>query len=156
MQAVLVPEWSRRTSNRNCRIFQHQTVPDILKTVLAGTSVQFRLNRSYPIRNYCVQFLESDFHFASRLLEAEGIYCAFEHPEKDHVLVIADNSVTSAEVEAPSSVIFDREPAAAIKQGRVTSWKKTQSLSRGKHTARDYCFESPDSRVEATAVVLDR
>ena len=59
------------TQNSQSRIFQHKTVPDILDAVFKGFEVNIQLKREYKPRNYCVQYRESDFAFASRLMEEE-------------------------------------------------------------------------------------
>lgn len=151
-QAILVPDWARRSKNVRCRIFQHQTVPEILKTVLEGHKFEVRLRGSYPQRNFCVQFLESDFAFASRLMEEEGIYYFFEHAEDSHRLVLADTSSDSPEVRG-KSVNFDRVAAGARNEVRVTAWKKTQVLAPTRHIVRDYCFAIPDQQLESTSTI---
>jgi len=50
-----------------------------LKQVLAGLNVTFELQGNYQPRDYCVQYRESDFAFASRLMEEEGIAYFFKH-----------------------------------------------------------------------------
>ena len=64
------------TRRSDFRIFQDQTVPDILAAVLGryGHPLEQKLSRSYRTWNYCVQYHESDFDFVSRLCEHEGIY----------------------------------------------------------------------------------
>ena len=98
-QAQLVPEfwlWTRRIRSR---IFQRQTTIEILREVLTGLEVVFELHADYPQRNYCVQYQESDFAFASRLMEEEGIRYFFrrrqlvlmdralQHPENTHTQI---------------------------------------------------------------------
>ena len=61
------------------RVFQQLSVPDILKQVLQGLNVTYRFHVTYHPRDYCVQYRESDFAFASRLMEEEGIYYFFQH-----------------------------------------------------------------------------
>src|SRR5262249_33706577 len=83
-RADIVPRfwlWTRRVQSR---IFQHVTIPDILKQVLAGLHVKFELRGAYRPRDYCVQYRESDFAFASRLMEEEGIFYYFTHTDGDH------------------------------------------------------------------------
>src|SRR5262245_30024301 len=70
----LVPQLWLLTKNFQSRIFQHKTVPDILKEVLKGVDPKFEIQGAFEPREYCVQYRESDFHFASRLMEEEGIY----------------------------------------------------------------------------------
>src|SRR4051794_31903237 len=70
----LVPLVWLLTQRTQSRIFQHQSVPDILKKVLDGFKVSYQLQGTFEPRDYCVQYRESDFDFASRLMEEEGIY----------------------------------------------------------------------------------
>src|SRR3954447_23340471 len=46
------------------RIFQHETVPQILKKVLASLNPAFELQGKYEKRDYCVQYRETDYNFA--------------------------------------------------------------------------------------------
>src|SRR5215203_5203496 len=74
----LVPQAWLLTKKTQSRIFQQMSVPDILKKVLAGLdpAPAFELGKFEP-RDYCVQYHESDWAFASRLMEEEGIYFFF-------------------------------------------------------------------------------
>src|SRR5262249_48895974 len=77
----LVPRLWLLTRIAQSRIFQRLTVPQILDKVLHGIDVDFRLQGTFPERDYCVQYRESDFNFMSRLMEEEGIYYYFQHLE---------------------------------------------------------------------------
>src|SRR5208283_17029 len=72
--AEIVPQLWLLTRNAQSRIFQQIAVPDILKQVLTGLSVEYQLQGTYKPRDYCVQYRETDFDFASRIMEEEGIY----------------------------------------------------------------------------------
>jgi type VI secretion system secreted protein VgrG len=67
--------------DRNLRIFQGQTVPQIVKTLLSESkvNVEDKLSESYRVWDYCVQYQESSFDFISRLMELEGISYFFRH-----------------------------------------------------------------------------
>src|SRR5947209_7121891 len=80
----VVPKFWLLTRRKQSRIFQYQTVPEILRKVLSnlddGTApfrLTWELKGSYEQREYCVQYRESDFAFVSRLMEEEGIYYFF-------------------------------------------------------------------------------
>src|ERR1700744_1480807 len=77
--AEIVPNLWLLTKRTRSRIFQHITVPDILKAVFAGLVVSYDFSETYFERDYCVQYRESDFDFASRLMEEEGIRYFFKH-----------------------------------------------------------------------------
>src|SRR5262249_3570467 len=69
----IVPQFWLLTKRVQSRIFQHLTVPDILQKVLKGLDVTPEIHGKFEPRDYCVQYRESDFNFASRLMEEEGI-----------------------------------------------------------------------------------
>jgi len=74
----VVPQLWILTQKRQSRIFQQESVPDILKEVLAELEVDHKIQGDFQPREYCVQYRETDFDFASRLMEEEGIYYFFE------------------------------------------------------------------------------
>src|SRR5688572_2438775 len=80
----VVPRPWLLTKRSQSRIFQYQTVPDILKKVFEGHDVSFELQGSFEKRDFCVQYRETDFHFASRLMEEEGIFYFFKHTADGH------------------------------------------------------------------------
>jgi len=58
----------------DCRIFQNLKVDKILEKVFSSksfTDFSFRLNQTYPTWEYCCQYRESDFDFASRMKSAK-------------------------------------------------------------------------------------
>ena len=71
--AEVVPKVWLLTRRVQSRIFQQKSVPDILKEVLKGFDCDFQLRCQYEHREYCVQYRETDFDFASRLMEEEGM-----------------------------------------------------------------------------------
>src|SRR5438105_5668781 len=80
----VVPQFWLLTRRMQSRIFQHMSVPDILKKVLDGLDVTYEIQGMFHPRDFCVQYRESDFNFASRLMEEEGIYYFFKHTADGH------------------------------------------------------------------------
>jgi type VI secretion system secreted protein VgrG len=83
------------TMTQDCRIFQNQSVPEIMQTVfsdLGYTDYTLSLASTYASRDYCVQYQESAFAFVSRLMEEEGIFYYFTHSDGTHTLVVADDA----------------------------------------------------------------
>ena len=137
------------TRTSDCRIFQQKSVPDIIKAVfgLYGFS-DFKLNLkgTYATRDYCVQYRESAFNFVSRLMEDEGIFYFFEHEEKKHTMVIADDK--SAFTEIPESPV--PYAAGAPISNRVTQWEHGYEYRSGKWARTDYNFETPSTNLLTT------
>jgi type VI secretion system secreted protein VgrG len=109
-QAEMVPWlWFLSLSN-DCRIFQNKSVPEIVEEIFADYPDADFSNKcmgSYPAREYCVQYRESDLAFVSRIMAEEGIFYFFEHTDSSHQLVLADD---------PSTI-----PPCAQKEARVTT-----------------------------------
>ena len=146
-RAEVVPKFWILSKTIRSRTFQHLSVPEILRQVLIGFDVTYRLIGTYPERDYCVQYRESDFQFASRLMEEEGISYFFEHDDGSHMMIVTDR--LNLMVDGQSSVIYDEEEGATASDMRITSWEKTQNLGSGDFTFWDHCFELPGNHLEA-------
>jgi type VI secretion system secreted protein VgrG len=68
-RAEIVPKIWLLSKKVRSRIFQHLTVPEIIRQVLTGFDVSHEIQGTYYQRDYCVQYRESDFDFISRLME---------------------------------------------------------------------------------------
>jgi type VI secretion system secreted protein VgrG len=153
-QAELVPQfwcWTRKVQSRG---FQQMTVAEILRKMLEGLDVSFELTQEYPKRQYCVQYQESDFAFASRLMEDEGIHYYFRHTADKPELVVSDAPL-HPDVPGANELPYDPAKGAIRAWPRVSSWRTTQEVRAGKYITWDYNFELPDKHVEASASPRD-
>jgi type VI secretion system secreted protein VgrG len=157
-RATLVPEVWLLTKRITSRIFQHVSVPEILKAVFDGFPVAFRLQGKFQPRDYCVQYRESDFAFASRLMEEEGIFYYFRHTKDGGEMEIANTPQGHDKVPAPATLIYE-ETAGGNREGdeesRVTGWQKMQEVRSGQVTLWDHHFELPDKHLEADQKIQD-
>ena len=148
-RAELVPQIWLLTKTVRCRVFQQMSVPAIITEVFSGFDVSYKLSATYYNRDYCVQYRESDFDFASRLMEEEGIYYFFDHTNEGHQMVVTDAPAQHPAVSGPASVIYDELVGGAREELRVSSWEKSQELRCGEYTLWDHCFELPGKNLEA-------
>ena len=148
-QAIVRPWLWFLTRTTDCRIFQDQTVPEIVKTVFADHPIavhDFKTFRDYRKREYCVQYRESDFVFVSRLLEHEGIYYRFEHEDGKHTLVLLDSSTAhDPQPEGADSLRFVAFGAELPDVDVISRWASTQSVQPGKFAIKDFDFQIPGS-----------
>jgi type VI secretion system secreted protein VgrG len=154
-RAEVVPLLWLLTRRVQSRIFQHMTVPDILKKVLDGLDVTYQIQGKFEPRDFCVQYRESDFAFASRLMEEEGIYYFFTHTADGHQLVLANTVQGHPDLPGGATVIYEDAQGGTREGDRILSWQKSQGLRSGKYTLWDYCFELPQKHLEATVVIPD-
>jgi type VI secretion system secreted protein VgrG len=151
----VVPAAWLLTRRAQSRIFQHLSVPDILKKVFTGLDVSYQIQGTFQPRDYCVQYRETDFNFASRLMEEEGIYYFFTHSERGHKMVVANMPESHPEVPGDNKLIYEITSAGATLDEAIGSWEKTQELRSGKYTLWDHCFEMPDKHLEAEKIAQE-
>ena len=151
----VVPKLWLLTHNVQSRIFQQISVPDILKKVLTGLDVAFEIQGTFEKRDYCVQYGESDFDFASRLMEEEGIYYYFRHTAEGHKLVLANTPQSHTDIPVASQLIYETIDGGKRPEDRVYGWEKAQELRAGKVTLWDHCFELPHKHLEAGRAIQD-
>ena len=136
------------TLSADCRIFQNQTVPEILETVfgdLGFSDHRSELNATYPPREYCVQYRETAFDFVSRLMEEEGIFYFWEHADGVHTLVLGDDVDAYAATAGVDSVRYAQTGTEADLDDVVTRCTWEHQVATGKVELEDYAFETPDT-----------
>jgi len=93
-ELTLRPRLALLDKGREFRIFQHQSVPEIVESVLRSRhdfeycDFLFRLVREYPRREQVMQYGESDFAFINRLLAEVGIWYRFTSHERLNIDVV--------------------------------------------------------------------
>ncbi len=148
----VVPRLWFLTRRAQSRIFQHLSVPDILKKVLTDLNPTLKLHGKYDPRDYCAQYRETDFNFACRLMEEEGIYFYFQHEKDKHTLILADTPADHADLPEPNPVTYYK--TGETENGfAVEEWEKVQELRSGKYTLWDHCFEMPHKHLEASKTI---
>jgi type VI secretion system secreted protein VgrG len=147
-QAILKPWFWFLTRTSDCRIFQNQKVPDIIKSVFRDNGMsdfKDQLSDSYRDWVYCVQYRETDFNFISRLMEQEGIYYYFEHEDGKHTLVLADGvgaHQTFPEYETVPYFPAD-DSSGHRKRDHIQDLVVSQAIVPGKYAIKDFDFEKP-------------
>jgi type VI secretion system secreted protein VgrG len=152
-EAVLVPSIWFLSLDQDCRIFQNQSVPDIVESVLKGSGISdfnMKTTKSYSPREYCVQYRESNLNFISRLLEEEGIFYYFVHEESKHTIVFDDHSqsLEPCPYQAKAACGFTGE--ALSPEDLIWNFDRVEQVHTGKVTLKDYDFEKPRTSLETT------
>src|SRR5262245_13458427 len=157
-RAEIVPWLWFLTRTTDCRIFQRQSVPDIVRRLFGEygfTDYRFQLTGTYEPREYCVQYRETDYDFIARLFEEEGIFYFFAHEDGRHTLVVADNP--SAHQPCP---VLDRvrltHAQVSLHDDDVLTWfSREQAVVTSRTTLTDYDFETPTLDLSAEATGSD-
>ncbi|ARA91965.1 MAG: type VI secretion system tip protein VgrG [Bacteroidetes bacterium] len=156
-RAVLVPRLWRLNLQYQSRIFQHQSLPDILGAVfeeagLSASDVRLDLHASYPPIEYCVQYRETDFNFVSRLMEREGLCYFFDHMDAD-VLVITDDRAGHPRIEDDKIPFRDGAGMQTGDAEFINELIYREQIVTGEVLVKDYNYMTPETTIEGTEVV---
>jgi type VI secretion system secreted protein VgrG len=155
-QMEIVPQFWLLSKKVQSKIFQQITVPDILKKVLAGLDVEYQISGNFEQRDFCVQYRESDFNFASRLMEEEGIYYYFKHSDGKHTMVVANTPQNHADVPGPKNIVYKNvNLEASGDEDSISELSKFQQQASGKFLLWDHTFELPHQHLESTKQLTD-
>ncbi|REF27174.1 type VI secretion system secreted protein VgrG [Xenorhabdus cabanillasii] len=138
------PLW--RTSLRvNSRIFQNQSVVDIVESLLRENGVRnifFSLGYKHPPREFCVQYDESDLAFIQRLLADEGIfyYFTFDQEQHEQRLVFHDSCLSLNQV---INVPYRSESDATGGTTCIHQFSWSERVGIANITTKDRTFKNP-------------
>jgi type VI secretion system secreted protein VgrG len=155
-QATVRPWLWFLTRTADCRIFQDQTVPDIVSQIFADHGIanfEFKTFRTYRKWTYCVQYRESDYNFIARLLEHEGIYWYFEHTDSAHKLVLVDSHSAHDAAPGCASLPYLKTGATAAPELQyISNWSFARQVKTGAMVTTSYDFERPSTSLKAQTV----
>lgn len=146
-RAVLRPWLWFLTNRSDNRIFQKKSVVEIVEAVwkpYAHVKVEKRLKKSYPPRDYCVQYRETDLNFVQRLMEHEGIFYHFDHADGEHTLVLSDANASVKDAEGFGTVKFKGQTGTVAGEDDVINALLPRAFVRsGAYVHTDYDFKKP-------------
>ena len=149
-QLEVVPRLWFLSCTSDCRIFQNQSIPDIIQTILQEQGLidfEFRIIRTdYPPIEYCVQYQETALDFVSRWLEHLGLFFWHEHQASRHLLVIADRNAAASMCQ-PAEVRIS--PMSGVDELQSLDFECT--FRPGRWALNDYDFQSPTKLLRVDA-----
>jgi len=155
-QATMVPWLWFLTRTADCRIYQDQKIPDIIKEVFKKHELkdfEDALSDSYSKKEYCVQYRETDFDFVSRLMEQEGIYYFFKHENGKHNLVLADSPSAHEPYPEFDEIEYHAADKGTKAEGCISDWLVETHLQPVLYALNDFDFKDTKKALEVRAKV---
>ncbi|WP_434526719.1 type VI secretion system tip protein TssI/VgrG [Photorhabdus asymbiotica] len=142
---TLQPALWRAGLRVNSRIFQHQSITDIIDTLLKENGIRdivYTLGYEHPEREFCVQYDESDLAFLHRLLADEGIFYYFEFNQgkNGQTIFFADSCLALGN---RFSVPYNPEPDVLGRQGSIQQFRWREQVGIQGISLRDRTFKNP-------------
>ena len=144
--------------HEDSRIFQNQSIPDIVETLFSEfgySDYELQLHADYKPLVYCTQYRENVYQFISRLLERAGIYWYFRQDEKVATLVLTDHRDSHPLLDDDQPALRYHQEAFSAAEDVVQSLERSQAVRTGRIALNDYNFERPtlDLQVSLDSVV---
>ncbi|MEM5433035.1 type VI secretion system Vgr family protein [Cupriavidus oxalaticus] len=146
--------------NKDYRIFQRKNVVEIAQEVLSEYTfpVENRLigavGPQYPMREYQVQYGESDYQFVRRILAEWGISFFFEHSDGHHRMVLTDGNGAFRNFTSPAYHAISWYPSSdRMDEEHLHQFEVIDRLVAGKYTHVDYDHGKP--RADLTVSLAD-
>ncbi|ODP97541.1 type VI secretion system Vgr family protein [Salinivibrio sp. DV] len=140
----MVPELARLSLRQNSRIFQHQTVPQIISILLQEmdiSDVGFGLTKDYAEREFCVQYRETDLAFLERIAAEEGLIYCFVWQDDKQLLYITDAPSVLPSLETP--IAHNALSGAVIDAPFISHMEKRTRVVPSSSVMKDYSFKKP-------------
>ncbi|MCB1919984.1 MAG: type VI secretion system tip protein VgrG [Candidatus Competibacteraceae bacterium] len=156
-RATLSPWLWFLTRTADCRIFQQQTTPQIIKQVFQQhgfSDFKETLSGHYRTFDYCVQYRETDFDFVSRLMEQEGIYYYFKHDKDKHILVLADDYSSHGPFPHYAETPYYPPDAMHWKErDHLYEWTMQKQVQAGRYELSDFDFTAPNKNLRKARAI---
>jgi type VI secretion system secreted protein VgrG len=145
---VLEPRLATARFRVDIRVFRDKTAPEIVAEVIGahGVTVAQRLAGSYVRRPYCVQMRESDYDFAARLLEDEGIFYILDDEGQ---MILGD--LTSTYRPGPGVLYFGHDAGLFGQRDAIFRVGWAGRATAGKVSLRDFNPERPRLNMDVSA-----
>ncbi|GHS94168.1 hypothetical protein AGMMS49949_07860 [Alphaproteobacteria bacterium] len=146
---TLRPEFWISTLTKNFRVFTKKKTKEIIEAVLQEANVTFSNKASSlggNMREYCVQYNESNFAFVSRLMEEEGIFYFFEHSDSGAEMILAGENKSATKIS--DKVTFGTLWPSTF--NNVATWGAQEQVVAKKFSVIDLDYRKPSTPLKGS------
>lgn len=156
-RAELVPSLWLLTHRYCSRIFQNKDVKTIINEVLTGGGIaadhfdMSKLAKTYPEREYCVQYRETDFNFICRLMEEEGIWWYFDQTKDKPVLKMCEKANDYLAITGEAKLAYRSAAGMNVDVEHIWRFRLGQTVRPGAVSLTDFDFKNPQLGLDVNA-----
>ena len=145
-EATIAPWTTFLDRGTCCQVNQGMSVIDILKKVFAKAGLlartEFRARGSFPRITLSVEYNETDWNYACRLMEEYGLYYYYRHDKGGHTLVVDNDSRMACTMPGQPKIGFEREPGAS-EEDAIDQFGSGRHLVANKYASKTYDYKNP-------------
>lgn len=141
------PVFSLLKLRTDIRIFQNNTTREIIEHVFKSANIpadqfDFNLTDDGMLRQFCVQYNETDWDFVNRLAQEDGWVFFFQHSASLHKLTFANHRDAHTQ-HAPYEIPVQDETGQFSEGQFVTHFQPVVGLSADTWVLTDYNYSKP-------------
>lgn len=147
---VRPPLW-RMTLGRDSRIYQQQSVPEVIKALMIQHHLRYelRLQDNHQRRDYITQKRESDYDFLCRLAAEEGIFFWTESQSGQNLVKLVDASDC---LSAGTEIVYNSHPNSLERGELISAFHLQQRVGVTDVHLKDRNHRNPNYRLMHQAV----
>ena len=139
--------------NLQNKVFLNKDVKQIVTDVLEASKFnnaefEFKTKNEYPIREFTVQYNESDFDFIARLLAYEGIFYSFEQTADGAKIVFYDN-ISDVPAFESGELMYETQTGSVRALQTIYSLNRHSQMLTDNVKFKDYNYRTPEASLEA-------
>lgn len=139
---------------RHNRIFLNTTVPQIIEELLQGAKLgcdfAWELQADYPVREYTVQYHESDWEFLCRLAAANGLFFRWQADKEATRLLFHDGLERLPELPG-GELLYQVHSGTHRERETIFAFNSRARLLTATTELRDYNYRTPEFLLDAPA-----
>lgn len=126
-----------------------QIVTDVLEvSQFNSAEFEFKTKNEYPVREFTVQYNESDFDFIARLLAYEGIFYSFEQKAEGAKIVFYDN-ISDVPAFELGELMYETQSGSTRSLQTIFSLNRQSKMLTDNVKFKDYNYRTPEASLEA-------
>jgi type VI secretion system secreted protein VgrG len=143
--ATIQPSYARAELRSDWRIFQLQSVPEILQTLMREqgiTDYEQQIYGTHLPREFCVQPGETTLAFCDRIAAEEGLIYTFAHTAQGHRLIHNDRLIVHGAIGG-APVSYNPNPGGDAPEPALRTFRYAKQVRTTRQTTREYSFKNP-------------
>jgi type VI secretion system secreted protein VgrG len=138
---------------RDSRVFQHETVIDIVRKVIARSAqnTRWEVVGTYAPHEYCAQYREDDWSFIQRMLAEEGIHFWFDHEDGATTMVFDDDSRSAPDLHGGADIVYAVESGMSAASECIDEIGLRAEVAPSRFTVGSFNPQKPQLRVTGSS-----
>ncbi len=143
--ATIEPRIALMRHSSDSRIFQGQTVPEIVNELLHEIGIDDQtwfVTRKFPKVEFLCQYNETNFDFMQRILAENGIWWRVTHEKDKHIVEFATLNRADMKIDV-KEMLYEGSPGGDAEGAFVYRFMFSKALGSGHAAQKDYTFKNP-------------